>query len=274
LFLQGKNLNFLSKLKRKKRKRKIMTGNQSPIDVEVIDLRSSTATPQLQPPSGHSEDSHSDDDSEQDAPSPSNERNTTSRLGTPMKVDGEVNLNGDVTVSDDSATATSHHQAQGQNTAESTSTNAKPKTKAAPRSPSPPPTQPVLPRPTIRLLLTLGGPENYEVDITRLSIDTGQIPDVAVAVAPPAENVSDEESGDEKETDKEKSAKTKKRGRKVSITVLLYTMIRILGLNMNLYSPTHKSITTSGTLSSMIQNSLSTNEPTWLRLNRKGSTSH
>jgi hypothetical protein len=200
-------------------------GKQLSADVEVIDLRSSSTTPQPELPSGsgpsshhseHSEDSQSDDSNED---APPNGNTAASRGGTPIKVDEEVEVEksltaaNNTTVSGDSiAIANAQTQAQEQSTTQSTTTTTKPKSKAAQRSPSPPPPPPAQPRPTIRLEITLGGPENYEVDITRLSIDSGQLPDIAVAVAPAAGNESEDESEEE---EKEKTVKTKKRGRKV-----------------------------------------------------------
>jgi len=52
---------------------------------------------------------------------------------------------------------------------------AKPRSKK-PRSPSPspPPLQPPLPLTTIRLQIKLGGPENYQIDVSEMAKDTGQ----------------------------------------------------------------------------------------------------
>jgi hypothetical protein len=55
--------------------------------------------------------------------------------------------------------------------------SAKPRSKK-PRSPSPspPPAPPPPPLTTIRLDIKLGGPENYEVDVTKMAKETGQRP--------------------------------------------------------------------------------------------------
>lgn len=217
-------------------------------DVEVIDLRSSTNTPQppsipgdsnTAPPSENNsedDDESNSEDEEDDEDTPSEEKITASRGATPMKVDSDevkLEVNGDTSLPDagDSAVGA------GSNGKAASQPAAKTKSKAVHRSPSPPPPPPAAPRPTLRLDITLGGPDNYEVDITRLSIDTGQLPDIAVPVPVVVDAGSDGESEDEKEKEKgdkektdkdkdkdkeedEKDGKTKKRGRKV--IVLLY----------------------------------------------------
>lgn len=84
--------------------------------------------------------------------------------------------------------------------------SAKPKSAKAPppRSPSPVLPPPPPPRRTVRLEIPLGGPDNYEVDITALTKDTGQRPPT-----PPREHISDHDSEGEAEPI------VSKRGRKV-----------------------------------------------------------
>jgi hypothetical protein len=83
-------------------------------------------------------------------------------------------------------------------------TTTKPKSNKAPRprspSPSPPPPPPP-PLQTIRLEITLGGPDNYEVDIASIAKATGQRPATPVPVK---RDTSDSEGDDEAEGDKPK----------------------------------------------------------------------
>ena len=99
----------------------------------------------------------------------------------------------------------------------SSSTTTKPTTKprstkpakpARTPSPSPPPPPPVVPLQTIRLQIRLGGPSNYEVDISRLAKDTGQrAPTPPVPVKKVADS-SDSDEADDKD-DKPRSKKNK-----------------------------------------------------------------
>ncbi|KAF5340809.1 hypothetical protein D9758_017651 [Tetrapyrgos nigripes] len=79
----------------------------------------------------------------------------------------------------------------------------KPKSKAATtkRSRSPSPTTLALLRPpplqTVRLRITLGGPEKYEVDIAQMARDTGQRAPSPVSLAKKLEEESDEDSEEE-----------------------------------------------------------------------------
>ncbi|CCM04089.1 uncharacterized protein FIBRA_06248 [Fibroporia radiculosa] len=95
------------------------------------------------------------------------------------------------------------------------SVGAKPKStkSAAPRSPSPSPPPPARPPlETIRLDIPLGGPEDYEVDITLLSKATGQRP--STPVPPSKRDISDDDShseGDDEGDGKKDKRKRKKR---------------------------------------------------------------
>lgn len=208
-------------------------GKNLSADVEVIDLRSTSTTPQPQLARTLSQPSDSSDSSLDDSNTESRSiaRIKSEGQSTPIKIDEIVSkalLNGDangdsitaivVDATDPQAQTLAHSSTQQQST--------KPKSKAAPRSPSPPPPPPAPPRPTIRLDIPLGGPENYEVDITRLSIDNGQLPDIVVA--PVATHESDDESDDEDEKEKEKDEKTdgkvKRRGRKVCLFRSFYSL--------------------------------------------------
>lgn len=62
-------------------------------------------------------------------------------------------------------------------------------------SPSPPPPPPQPPRQTIRLDIKLGGPSNYEVDISFLSKETGQRPPTPI----PVKRDTSESEGDDDE---------------------------------------------------------------------------
>ncbi|KAI0369519.1 hypothetical protein BV20DRAFT_967806 [Pilatotrama ljubarskyi] len=91
---------------------------------------------------------------------------------------------------------------------------AKPKStkSAAPRasSPSPPPPPARRPLQTIRLEIKLGGPEDYEVNISELAKATGQRP--ATPVPESKRDTSDESEGDDEGEDKNRDkTKTKKR---------------------------------------------------------------
>jgi len=81
---------------------------------------------------------------------------------------------------------------------------AKPRSKK-PRSPSPspPPLQPPLPLTTIRLQIKLGGPENYQVDVSKMAKDTGQ----RAPTPPPRVKHPLSESEQEPETDGGKKKK-------------------------------------------------------------------
>jgi hypothetical protein len=88
----------------------------------------------------------------------------------------------------------------------------KPKsTKSRPRSPSPsPPPPPPPPLRTIRLDIALGGPDNYEVDVSNLSKATGQRPQTPV---PLKRDTSDSEGGDD-----DADGKTKQKKKRVRTT--------------------------------------------------------
>jgi len=87
----------------------------------------------------------------------------------------------------------------------------KPKsTKSRPRSPSPsPPPPPPPPLRTIRLDIALGGPDNYEVDISNLSKATGQRPQTPV---PLKRDTSDSEGAND-----DPDGKTKQKKKRVRI---------------------------------------------------------
>ena len=100
-------------------------------------------------------------------------------------------------------------------TAKPSSSSTKPASSAKPRStkpakparspsPSPPPPPPLVPLQTIRLQILLGGPSNYEIDVSRLAKDTGQrAPTPPVAVKKVADSSdSDEEDKDDKSRSK------------------------------------------------------------------------
>ncbi|KIM35407.1 hypothetical protein M413DRAFT_449791 [Hebeloma cylindrosporum] len=101
--------------------------------------------------------------------------------------------------------------AQPASSAKPASSSAKPRSTkpAKPRSPSPPP---VIPLRTIRLDIPLGGPSNYEVDISRQSKDTGQRP----PTPPPAAAKKVADSSDSEEEDDEKSKMKKKKRKNVA----------------------------------------------------------
>ncbi|TDL27079.1 hypothetical protein BD410DRAFT_483821 [Rickenella mellea] len=80
---------------------------------------------------------------------------------------------------------------------------AKPKsTKARSPSPSPPPVPPPPQLKTIRLDIRLGGPDNYEVDISKLAKNTGQRPPTPPPVK--RDTSSSEDEAEEKEGEKKK----------------------------------------------------------------------
>lgn len=91
--------------------------------------------------------------------------------------------------------------------------SAKPKsTKARARtpSPSPPPQAPPVPLQTIRLEITLGGPENYEVDVAALAKASGQRP----TTPPPAVKQYESESDGAPESGAGTDGGGEKRGKK------------------------------------------------------------
>lgn len=99
------------------------------------------------------------------------------------------------------------------------SSSTKPASSAKPRStkpaklarspsPSPPPPAPVVPLQTIRLLIRLGGPSNYEVDISRQAKDTGQRAPTPPAAVKKVADSSDSEDDEDKD-DKSRSKKNK-----------------------------------------------------------------
>ena len=111
-------------------------------------------------------------------------------------------------------------------TAKPSSSSTKPVSSAKPRStkpakparspsPSPPPPAPIIPLRTIRLQIRLGGPSNYEVDISRQAKDTGQR-----ATTPPAAVKKVADSSDSDDDDKDDKSRSKKH--KVSDITLLF----------------------------------------------------
>ncbi|OCH87699.1 hypothetical protein OBBRIDRAFT_759360 [Obba rivulosa] len=97
----------------------------------------------------------------------------------------------------------------------SSAAGAKPKsTKSAARtpSPSPPPAPARPPLQTIRLDIKLGGPEDYEVDISSLSKETGQRP--PTPAAPPKRDTSDDSHSEGDDEGDGKKDKKKRRRRK------------------------------------------------------------
>ena len=82
-------------------------------------------------------------------------------------------------------------------------------------SPPPPPARPALQ--TIRLEITLGGPEAYEVDIAKLSKETGQRPPTPPRAISPHR---DESEDSEPEPEVLKDGKIKKRRKRVSVRTL------------------------------------------------------
>ncbi|KAF9491641.1 hypothetical protein BDN71DRAFT_1452481 [Pleurotus eryngii] len=77
-------------------------------------------------------------------------------------------------------------------------------------SPSPPPPPPQPPRQTIRLDIKLGGPSNYEVDISFLSKETGQRPPTPI----PVKRDTSESEGDDDEKIKDGLRPPRKRKKK------------------------------------------------------------
>lgn len=81
----------------------------------------------------------------------------------------------------------------------------KPKSiKHRPRSPSPSPPPPPPPLRTIRLDIRLGGPENYEVDISGRAKETGQRPNTPIPTGKATVDSSDSEGDDEGAAHKKK----------------------------------------------------------------------
>ena len=112
-------------------------------------------------------------------------------------------------------------------TAKPSSSSTKPASSAKPRStkpakparspsPSPPPPPPVVPLKTIRLQIRLGGPSNYEVDISRQAKDTGQRPPTPPAAV---KKVADSSDSDE---DEDKDDKSRSKKNKVSYTIIFW----------------------------------------------------
>ncbi|EMD34978.1 hypothetical protein CERSUDRAFT_116505 [Gelatoporia subvermispora B] len=96
----------------------------------------------------------------------------------------------------------------------STAAGAKPKsTKSAARSPSPSPPPPPAREPlqTIRLEIRLGGPEDYEVDISSLSKTTGQRPPTPVAPSKPDTSDDSHSEGDDEGDGKKEKKKRRRR---------------------------------------------------------------
>lgn len=130
--------------------------------------------------------------------------------------------------------------------------SAKPKS-TKPRSPSPAPSAPAQPpRPplrTVRLDIKLGGPEDYEVDISVLSKETGQRPPTPTA---PAKHDTSDESNSEGD-DEGDDNKLKKKRRKVCVarsctrpaTVLTANRRRRIALQNTMIQPILSSTTPS-----------------------------
>ena len=150
-------------------------------------------------------------------------------------------------------------------------TSTKPRSSASghkPRSPSPsPPPPPVKPPPqTIRLDIQLGGPEDYEVDINRLSKETGQRPPTPpIIITGVSRDESDESEPDEPQND----LKPKKRRKRVSDRLRFASTLLILAGRRR--TP-HKSTMTPATPSLMTQSSPSMSVPSLRRQNNKAFT--
>lgn len=88
--------------------------------------------------------------------------------------------------------------------------------KARSSSPSPPP-PPVRPPPqTVRLDIKLGGPEDYEVDISKLSKDSGQRPPTPPIVL---NGIGRDESDDSEPEEQTEALKPKKKRKRVSLVL-------------------------------------------------------
>lgn len=98
---------------------------------------------------------------------------------------------------------------------------AKPKSKARSPSPSPPPPPIRPPLETVRLDIPLGGPDNYEVNVSQLSKDSGQR---QATPAPPIKRDTSDDSHSEGDDEGDGKPKEKKR-RRVSITLLLLSEV-------------------------------------------------
>ncbi|KAK7684447.1 hypothetical protein QCA50_012394 [Cerrena zonata] len=88
---------------------------------------------------------------------------------------------------------------------------AKPKSKARSPSPSPPPPPIRPPLETVRLDIPLGGPDNYEVNVSQLSKDSGQR---QATPAPPIKRDTSDDSHSEGDDEGDGKPKEKKRRRK------------------------------------------------------------
>ena len=97
--------------------------------------------------------------------------------------------------------------------------SSKPAKPARSPSPSPPPPLPVVPLQTIRLQIRLGGPSNYEVDISRQAKDTGQRPPTP---PPVVKKVADSSDSDE---DEDKDEKSRSKKNKVSYSIIIIGQI-------------------------------------------------
>ncbi|KII84232.1 hypothetical protein PLICRDRAFT_46617 [Plicaturopsis crispa FD-325 SS-3] len=97
----------------------------------------------------------------------------------------------------------------------STTAPTKPKSVRAhrPRSPSPSPPPPPPPLQTIRLDIKLGGPDNYEVNISGLAKSTGQRPATPV----PLKHDTSDSEGDAEEGGEKPALKTRKKTRKSAV---------------------------------------------------------
>ena len=126
----------------------------------------------------------------------------------------------------------------------------KPAKPARSPSPSPPPPAPVVPLQTIRLQIRLGGPSNYEVDISRQAKDTGQR-----APTPPAavKKVADSSDSDE---DDDKDDKSRSKKNKVSYIILLtgYSVTFLYRRKMSFQNTTIQQIPSLTTLSLQLMN--------------------
>ena len=87
---------------------------------------------------------------------------------------------------------------------------AKPKSKARSPSPSPPPPPTRPPVQTIRLEITLGGPDNYEVDVSALSKESGQRQATPVPIKRDTSDDSHSEGDDEGDGNKPKEKKRRR----------------------------------------------------------------
>ena len=136
-------------------------------------------------------------------------QNLAGPSAVPISIPGLVHSPSPVPSHDAAASKVAPPSAPPPSSAKPASSSAKPRSTkpakpARSPSPSPPPPPPIIPLKTVRLNIRLGGPSNYEVDISQQAKETGQRPPTP---PPVVKKVADSSESEEEEDSKMKKKK-------------------------------------------------------------------